>query len=488
MTYLPTIGLEIHAELKTRTKMFCDCLNDPAEAHPNANICPICTGQPGTLPTVNKEAVKHVVRVGLAVGGKIAGVTKFDRKNYFYPDLPKGYQISQYDEPFVAGGILESVRIRRIHLEEDAGSLSHEAPSPPQSSVIRHPSSLVDYNRAGRPLMELVTEPDITNGEQAVSFAAELQRILRYLDASDADMEHGQMRVEANISVRKNKSDPLGVKVEVKNLNSFRAVHDAINYELARQEETLEAGDKVVQETRGWDEADHKTVSQRLKEEAHDYRYFPEPDIPPFFMSESGIDVEKLKVELPELPLAKRERFMREYGLTDAQVRTVAADRVIAEYYENALSELGTEEGGKSEKARALLFNYFTSDFWGLLKEEDVSLADTKITPENFADLIMLINNGKLSSRAAKDILKKMLQTGSDPREILQVENLEQVSDQQTLEIIATGVLQANPKAIEDYKKGKTASLQFLVGKAMAQLKGKGNPTVLQEIFKKLLA
>lgn len=479
--YLTTVGLEIHAELKTKTKMFCDCLNDPAEAHPNTNICPICTGQPGTLPTVNKKAVEHVLRVGLALGGKIASTSKFDRKNYFYPDLPKGYQISQYDEPFVSGGKLEGVHITRIHLEEDAGSLGHE------KDKNGNEVTLVDYNRAGRPLMELVTEPDITTSEQAVNFATELQRILRYLEASDADMEHGQMRVEANISVRENGAIKLGTKVEVKNLNSFKVVALAIKYEVARQIELLERGGKIIQETRGWDENNSKTASQRLKEEAHDYRYFPEPDIPLLFLPESGFDIEKLKMELPELPQAKAERFMREYNLSEVQARVMVADKAMAEYYEEALSELATEEGGKTSEARALLFNYFTSDFWGLLKEAGMDIKETKVTPENFADLIILIATGQLSSRTAKDILAKMMSAGSDPREIMAQENLGQISDEKTLEVIAFGILQANPKVLEDYKKGKLASLQFLVGKAMGQLKGRANATVLQEIFKRLM-
>ncbi len=479
--YLTTVGLEIHAELKTKTKMFCDCLNDVSEAHPNVNICPICTGQPGTLPTVNKKAVEHILRVGLALGGKLAGTSKFDRKNYFYPDLPKGYQISQYDEPFVAGGELEGVKITRIHLEEDAGSLSHE------KDKSGNDITLVDYNRAGRPLMELVTEPGITTPEQAVNFAAELQRILRYLDASDADMEHGQMRVEANISVREVGAAKLGTKVEVKNLNSFRVVSDAIKYEVKRQIELLEKGEKIVQETRGWDENKNKTVSQRLKEEAHDYRYFPEPDIPLLFLPDSGFDMDKLKLELPELPQAKLKRFMREYGLSDASARLIVADKQMAEYYENALSELATEEGGKTQEARALLFNYFTSDFWGLLKEHEISIKDTKVSAENFADLIVLIATGKLSSRAAKDILEKMIDSGSDPREIMSQENLGQISDKETLRVVAFGILQVNPKALEDYKKGKIVSLQFLVGKAMGQLKGRANPVVLQDIFRDLM-
>ena len=281
--YQPTIGLEVHAELKTRTKMFCDSLNDPDEKHPNVNVCPVCLAHPGTLPVANKQAIEHVIKVGLALGGKINETTKFDRKNYFYPDLPKGYQISQYDKPLVEGGELKKIRIRRVHLEEDTGTLVHA-----------DGGSLVDYNRSGVPLMELVTEPDFRSADEVADFARELQLILRYLGVSDADMEKGQMRIEANVSLN------MGTYVELKNINSFRAVHDAVEFELKRQQEALEQGETLVKETRGWDEAKRKTISQRSKEEAHDYRYFPEPDLPPF---ETGVfDPEALRESLPELP------------------------------------------------------------------------------------------------------------------------------------------------------------------------------------------
>jgi len=496
MSYIPTIGLEIHAELKTKTKMFCDSLNDPREHHPNVNICPVCTGHPGTLPTINKEAIRLVLFLGLALNGKVAEVTKFDRKNYFYPDLPKGYQISQYDEPLVSGAALNGIRIKRVHLEEDAGSLLHKTPS----SILPlakgeekgggSPYSLVDYNRASRPLMELVTEPDLKSGVEAKSFGIELQRILRYLGASDADMEHGQMRVEANISVRKNESDPLGTKVEVKNINSFKAVEAAINYELSRQEELLEKGERVIQETRGWDDIKQKTVSQRSKEEAHDYRYFPEPDLPPLVISKSGINLEELKDAIPELPSPKRERFMKEYALSFEQADILVASRAAAEYFEEAVSELKTESVPDMDKAVKLLYNYYVTDFWGILKEFEldiIDLKDEKVTPENFSDLIVLIAKDIVTSRNAKDILRHMVEEGGDPREILQREGLEQITDTSELEAVVKKVIEENLKAVEDYKKGKSASLQFLVGKSMAILKGKGNPGMLQEIIKKLL-
>lgn len=485
MEFIPTIGLEIHAELKTRTKMFCHSLNDPLEKKPNTNICPVCTGQPGTLPTVNKHAIELMVKIGLALNGKIAEHTKFDRKNYFYPDLPKGYQISQYDQPIVSGGNLLGVRITRVHLEEDAGRLVHGDGGPESSSG--RPASLVDYNRAGLPLMELVTEPDITNAGQAREFAEELQRILRYLDASDADMEKGQMRVEANVSIRPDTTAPLGTKVEVKNLNSFRAVEEAIEYEIVRQQEVLQSGGKIVQETRGWDENKKETFSQRIKEEAHDYRYFPEPDLPPLVVSASGIDMKAIAREIPELPMAKRGRFIAEYALSYDQADAVVADPANAKYFEEAISELETEEGGKRADAIKLLHNYFTSDFWGLLRELGIPLQASRITPENFADLVMLLIAGKISSRSAKDLLRKMNETGLDPRELVKSGGMEQISDTAALEPIAQKVLGENPKVVADYKKGKTAAIQALIGKTIGATEGKANPGVVKEIFERLL-
>ena len=473
MKYIPTIGLEIHAELKTQTKMFCDSLNDPNEKHPNINICPVCTGQPGTLPVINKLAVESILKVGMALNGEIPQSSKFDRKNYFYPDLPKGYQISQYDLPFIFGGILNGVRLRRIHLEEDTGRLVHLAHDTEHLT-------LVDFNRAGVPLMELVTEPDIKNAEQAVEFAKELQLILRYLGVSDADMEKGQMRVEANISLKQ--GEQLGTKVEVKNINSFKAVHDAIEYELKRQEEVLKSGGKIIQETRGWNDEKQATVSQRIKEEAHDYRYFPEPDLPPLDLSK--FDLGRIKLEIPELPQTKRARFAKEYVLTPEQAEILVNDRNTAKYFEETASEL------KSELPTAdyqVLYNYLVSDLRGLMMKSEITADDLKITPENFADLIVLISNKEISSRTAKDLLLKMFETGVNPRQVLQSENLAQISNEQELQNIASKIIDQNSKPAEDYRKGKENALQFLVGKAMAELKGKGNPEILQKVFKNLL-
>jgi aspartyl-tRNA(Asn)/glutamyl-tRNA(Gln) amidotransferase subunit B len=462
--YKPTMGLEIHVELKTRTKMFCDSLNDPDEVHPNMNVCPVCMGHPGTLPVPNKQAIESVIKVGLALGGVINPLTKFDRKNYFYPDIPKAYQISQYDKPLVSGGTLLGIRLTRIHLEEDTGTLSHG-----------NGASLVDYNRAGVPLMELVTEPDFTSADQIVNFARELQLILRYLGVSDANIEKGQMRVEANISLN------MGTKTEVKNIGSFRSVHDAVEFELARQEEVLRAGEKLVQETRGWDEAKRKTISQRSKEQAHDYRYFPEPDMPPFETAVFGL--EALRASIPELPAQKRLRLASEYGLDEKQSNVLVGDIEAANYFEEAISEFREDS---PEGSVLPLYNYLTSDLRGLMNQEAVSFADLKIRPEHLASLALLIEVGKITSRQAKDMLAKMFATGADPEEIMKSENVS-IGDTDEVEAVVLAVIAEHHAAVTDYKKGKTASLQFLIGQAMATLKGRARPDMLKEIFEKNL-
>ncbi|MBI4085138.1 MAG: Asp-tRNA(Asn)/Glu-tRNA(Gln) amidotransferase subunit GatB [Candidatus Liptonbacteria bacterium] len=482
MEYKPTIGLEIHAELKTRTKMFCDSLNDADEKHPNENVCPVCLGHPGTLPVINKDAVEAVIKVGLALGGKIADVSKFDRKNYFYPDLPKAYQISQYDQPLVKGGELLGVSITRIHLEEDTGTLIHAADEKGKDTT------LVDFNRAGVPLMELVTEPDIKSAEDAVAFGKELRSILRYLGVSDADMEKGHMRLEANISISKNSK--LGTKVEVKNINSFRSLGSAIDYEIKRQEEVLEKGEKITQETRGWDDTKQKTFSQRLKEEAHDYRYFPEPDLPPLEPTKI-FDIDDMKRHLPELPAKKRDRFEKELGLSGKQASLLVEDKNFSDFFEAAISELATRDELKTasveKNPRELLFNYLTSDLAGLLNESGTAISDSKVTTENFAELIDLIADGKINSRQAKDILRKMSETGENPENIMKAENLETISDDKSVKVIVIEVLGENPQAVSDFKKGKTASLKFLIGKTMAKLRGRGNPEAIRKILEEEL-
>lgn len=461
--YKPTIGLEIHAELKTRTKMFCDSINDPEEKHPNVNVCPICMGHPGCLPVMNKKAIESVIRVGLAVGGDIAKLTKFDRKNYFYPDLPKGYQISQYDMPLVTGGMLEGVRIRRIHLEEDTGTLGHDTEG----------KSLVDYNRAGVPLMELVTEPDIESAEQAVRFAKSLQRILRYLDVSNANMEKGEMRVEVNISLN------MGTKVELKNINSFRTVESATAYEIKRQSDAIDSGEELRQETRGWDENKKTTFSQRLKENAHDYRYFPEPDLPAFETKEFGI--EKLRAELPELPEAKKERFASEYNLSNTQADFLVEDKNIADYFESAVSEL---KELTSDPEVVLLYNYLSSDLQGLLKVNGVEIEETKVTPLRLAQLVALLIGKKITSRQAKDILVKVFDNGEDPEEMI---GDGAVEGEGLISFVKEAIAE-NPNAVADYKKGKLTSIQFLIGQVMKKTKGAARPDELKVLLEKELA
>ncbi|MEK7578760.1 MAG: Asp-tRNA(Asn)/Glu-tRNA(Gln) amidotransferase subunit GatB [Patescibacteria group bacterium] len=480
--YEPVIGLEIHAELKTKTKMFCACKNDPDERHPNVNICPICTGQPGTLPVINKEAVNHVIKVGLALKSKISEITKWDRKNYFYPDLPKGYQISQYDNPICLGGELnipgsdKKIKITRIHLEEDTGRLIH-------FGHIGH--SLVDFNRAGVPLMELVTEPDLNSGEEASAFAQELQLVLRYLGISDTDMEKGQFRVEANLSLRPVGSKEFGTKVEIKNLNSFKAARSTIDYEIQRQTELLSSGKKIVQQTRGWNESKGKTVLRRIKEESHDYRYFSEPDLPPLKI-EIGM-AKEFEVGLPELPSDKRKRFKSEYGLADNQIDILVNNKKLAGFFENVISELTELDGGDRKKLINLSANYLLSDLLGFLNEASAEVDDIRISAEDFAEWIGLIHRGVITSRAAKEVLKEMWGTGKDPDLIIKEKDLVQVQDSSELEKVVGKIIDNNEAAVSDYKKGKTASLQFLVGQVMKETHGRANPEIIVGILKKLL-
>jgi len=488
MSYIPTIGLEIHVELKTKSKMFCSCLNDPDEKKPNVNICPVCMGYPGTLPVINEEAVKKVIKTGLALGCNIPEYSQFDRKNYFYPDLPKGYQISQLYQPFCLSGFLmvgeRRISIKEVHLEEDTGKLVH-----PKGSDY----SLVDFNRAGIPLMELVTEPELTSCEEVKKFVKELQLILRYIDISDANMEKGQMRVEVNISVSKDKK--LGTKVEIKNINSTASVVAATNYEIERQARLLESGGKIVQETRGWDDVKGKTVSQREKEEAHDYRYFPEPDLPPLRHSQKFID--EIKLEIPELPQQKRERFKKEYELGEKEIELFASYKDLSDYFEKVMSELRNwiKEGRVKEKVAREEFiklakicaNYIITDLQGLLK--GASVADKKflITSENFGEFIYLIYEGKFSSAIAKIVLEEMLKAGADPSHIIKEKGLVQITDETEIEKIIKEVLTKNQKVVADFKKGKETALQYLVGQVMAQSKGKANPQLVQKLLQTLL-
>lgn len=480
MEYRPTIGLEIHAELKTKTKMFCACLNDPDEAAPNKNICPVCMAHPGTLPVINREAVHKVLLVGAALGSKLADYTEFDRKNYFYPDIPKGYQISQYKYPLVSGGSLKGIELTRIHLEEDTARSSHEGEK-----------SLVDYNRAGVPLMELVTEPTIHDAETAGAFARELQLLLRALGAGEANMEKGEMRVEANISVapateinQKDGYPILGTKVEVKNLNSFRSVERAIAFEVKRQVKLLEKGGKVEQETRGWDEAKQETFSQRKKESSHDYRYFPDPDLPKLVLSEiAEFTEEHLKKELPELPWDQRIRYSS-YGLTENDAEIMTREKIYGTFFQSVIMQFSRVDNSLNKLAG----NYIITDLIGRLQKGE--LQDVWLNQKNagrFARLIELVKKGLLSSRGAKDTLSFMFVSEDEPEKLAREKGLIQQHDEGALMTIVEKVISANPTVAEDYRAGKEAALQFLVGQGMKESRGSANPTILAELVKKKL-
>jgi len=480
MSYISTIGLEIHAELKTETKMFCACKNETEkEVSPNVNVCPICMGHPGTLPAANEEAMKKIIKVGIALGSKIPDQAFFYRKNYFYPDLPKGYQITSQEAPFAIGGQIQvedkKIRINHVHLEEDTGKLQHSSNAD---------FSLVNYNRAGVPLMELVTEADISSGEEAKEFCQKLRLILRYLDASDADMEKGQMRCEVNVSI--SKSEKLGTKVEVKNLNSFKTVERAINYEIQRQAEVLDDDKKVVQETRGWDEAKGKTISQRKKEDAHDYRYLKDPDLP-IVDIKNNFNLDEVKAEIVELPEQREKRYKEEYDLRKENISVLVQHKKLGDYFEQTASELkawlkasGSEP---NQKAIKLTANYIVSELQKMLVAEKIQIGKCKITPENFAELIKMIIKKEISSSGAQTLLKEMFDTGGDPSQIVEVKDLKQIGGGDEMNKFIDEAIKNNPKSVEDYKKGKENALQFLVGQTMKASKGKANPGEVMQIL-----
>jgi aspartyl-tRNA(Asn)/glutamyl-tRNA(Gln) amidotransferase subunit B len=466
--YKMTIGLEIHAELKTNSKMFCGCKNDPDEERPNVHVCPVCMGNPGTLPVINKEAVKKVLLVGAVVGSKLADFTEFDRKNYFYPDIPKGYQISQYKYPLIEGGSIKGIELTRIHLEEDTARSSHDKPG----------VSLVDFNRAGVPLMELVTEPVIHSAEEAMSFAKELQLILQYLNVSEANMEKGEMRVEVNISISKDEN--FGTKVEVKNINSFKAAGRAIEYEFERHKAILERGEKVVQETRGWDENKNQSFSQRSKENAKDYRYFPDPDLPKLLLSEiKEFDLESLKKSLPILPQEKRDLYVG-WGIKSDDAEFFVNNKEFRNFFEMVVAS------GLDKEAILLASNYLVSDLSGLSKNSD-SQGLGKVDKENFSKLISMIKSGLLSSRGAKDILKIIFEQGGDPEVIAKEKKLIQISDPEEIKKLAKQILEENPDSVEGYKNGKDSMLQFFVGQGMKKTGGAVNPEKFKEAILELL-
>lgn len=467
--YYPTIGLEVHAELNTVTKMFCHCKNDADEERPNVNTCPVCMAHPGTLPVPNKTAIESVIKVGLAIGADIANFSEFDRKNYFYPDIPKGYQISQYKYPIVSGGELAGVKITRIHLEEDTANSKHD----------RGDFSLVDFNRAGVPLMELVTEPVIHDADTAMRFAKELQLLLRTLGVAHANMDKGEMRVELNISISPDPNN-YGTKVEIKNLNSFSVVGKAAAFEIARMTKLYDEGrvDEIVQETRGWDDIKQATYSQRKKENSHDYRYFPDPDIPKFYLHDM-FNLEDLKKNLPELPWQKRERYANDYGIKSEDIESYVTDINLGKFFESVAVALNNDK----EKVK-IASNYITSDLLGLLKLNP----EAKLpVPIFFAETIDMISAGELSSRGAKDILARIVLVNEPPRELAKQLGLMQQNDEGALRAIVQKTIDANPSVVAEYKSGKEALLMFFVGQIMKETKGSANPALTQKLLKELL-
>lgn len=472
--YEVVIGLEVHTELLTASKMYCGCANQPG-APPNTRVCPVCLGLPGSLPVINQRAVELTALTGLALNCTIEEFTRFDRKNYFYPDLMKGYQISQYQHPIATRGWLEiehdgrchRIGIRRVHLEEDTAKLLHRV-DPTSGETY----TLIDVNRAGVPLIEIVSDPDIHSAEQARLYLMELRTILQYLDVSTGNMEEGAFRCDANVSVRPVGTEQLGTKVEVKNMNSFRAVFRALEYEAERQLAAIARGEPIIQETRGWDESRGITVSQRTKEFAHDYRYFPEPDLPPLSLSPKWTAA--IRAQLPELPAARRKRLVEQYGLSpyDAEVLTTA--RATAEFYEEAVRHFDQPK---------LIANWMTSELFRLLNANNLEITRSKVTPRGLADLVKLIDQGTISARAAKDVLDRMFATGASAEKVVEDLGLTQISDTTALERLVDEAIAANPKSVEDYRAGKTQALSFLVGQVMKASRGKANPGLVSSLL-----
>ncbi len=472
--YEVIIGMEVHAQLLTRSKMFCGCSANYADAPPNTHVCPVCMALPGALPVINKAAVEATIRTGLALNCEIAEFSVFARKNYFYPDLPKGYQISQYELPLTTNGWVtieddagtrKRVRIRRAHLEEDTGKLVH---------VNGH--SLVDLNRAGVPLLEIVTEADLRSADEAYRYLRKLRTILRYLGVSTADMEKGAMRCEANLSVRPRGQKEFGTKVEIKNLNSFKAVRDAIAYEVERQIGVLESGGTIQQVTLGWDASRGRTFVQRTKEEAHDYRYFPEPDLLPLETSREW--VEELRAALPELPDAKIERFGREYGLSHKEATVITEEKAVADWYEAAVRAYGSPRQ---------VYNWLTGEIFRYLNEAGVDIAQLRVTPEALADLLRLVDRGTINRNTAKMVLQEMLGSGKAARVIVEEKGLAQVSDEVALRAIVKNLIADHPDEVARYRGGKKGLFGWFVGQVMKATRGKANPDLVRKLLMEAL-
>jgi aspartyl-tRNA(Asn)/glutamyl-tRNA(Gln) amidotransferase subunit B len=475
MKYEPVIGLEVHAELLTKSKMFCGCeVVDSITAKPNRYICSVCTGQPGALPVLNKKAVELAIRVGLALGCEIHSESIFARKNYFYPDLPKGYQISQYDQPLATDGKIQieteagtkEVRIRRVHLEEDTGKLSH-----------MDGYSFIDYNRSGVPLLEIVTEPDLRSPEEVRAYATKLHAILRYLEVNSGDMEKGVIRFEANVSVREEGSDRLNTRTEIKNLNSFRALTQGTEYEIKRQIEIYSRGGTVEQETLGFNEMAGKTYSQRGKESAHDYRYFPEPDLPPLVVNSDWINA--IRASLPELPEAKTRRFIEQYELKPQEARLLTSEKGLADYFEAVVA--------KSKSSAKTVSSWIAGEFMRYMNDLNVDVTKISIPAKDFAQLIDMVTDKTISGNSGKVVLGELFKNGGKPEEIVKAKNLAQVSDEGFIQEIITKILDENPKEVEQYLAGKESILQWFMGQVARATKGKSDPTVARELLVKSL-
>lgn len=478
MKYEAVIGLEVHTELQTTTKIFCSCRTSFG-ADPNTNVCPVCLGLPGVLPVLNKKVLEYAVRAGLALNCEISRFSKFDRKNYYYPDLPKNFQTSQFDLPICEHGYLDvevdgekrRIRITRAHMEEDAGKLVHHG-----TSITDSDYSLVDYNRIGTPLLEIVSEPDMRSAKEAVAYMEKMRAILQYVGISDCRMEEGSLRCDANVSVRPVGQKELGTKTEIKNINSFKGVERAIEYEAMRQAELLEDGGKVVQETRTWDEKEGVTKSMRTKEEANDYRYFPEPDLVPFTVSDEYI--ENIRKSLPELPDARKERYMKEFGLSSEDAVFMTNDKATADYFEAAVA------AGADPKAAV---NWLMGEFASQLSNDGIEIDKAPVSAENLAALLKLISKGTISGKIAKKVFATMWKEGGNPDDIVKAQGLVQISDTAELSKLVDEVVGNNPKAVEDFKAGKKKAVGALVGQIMKATKGKANPRVINELLNKKL-
>ena len=485
--YEAVIGLEVHAQLLTRSKMFCICPSDYIQAAPNTVVCPVCLGLPGTLPVINSRAVEFVIMTGLALNSEIAETTQFHRKNYPYPDLMKGYQISQYDGPIANGGWLDievdgvqrRIQITRVHLEEDVAKLQH------RQAAGAEDYSLVDVNRSGSPLMETVSEPDIRSPEEARQYLMSLRSILQYLGVSTGNMEDGSFRCDANISIRPVDSRELFPKVEVKNMNSLRAVYRALQYELERQVQVVEEGGRVVQETRGWVEDRGVTFSQRTKEFAHDYRYFPEPDLPPLSISRQWVD--EIRERLPELPGARRDRFIFDYDLPAYDAAQLTSTKATADFFEESLKAKETQPPALAAKAKAI-GNWMLGDLSGLLNAAGSELADSRVTPSHLRDFTDLIEAGTISGPAAKTVLEEMFKSGKAAQAIAQEQGLTQISDAGQLDGTIAEILEKNAQAVQDYLGGKETALKFLVGQVMKETRGRASPALVNDMLQEKLA